>query len=277
MKKRSKVPGFSSCLMALVMLLSSPGLRPAAEAATIILRSGEKFTTSRVWKEGSTVKFYLHGIVVAVPGADVQRIVDAPGDPSRAKKDAVPPPETGFPNTGKGKPRPDGNSSGPDATKPRSGRKPAGKAPAGLKTGVLSSGIDRLPFRGLRWRMRPAALGSLVRVKTEDLYGAIVQYAWKDRPLRWAKVELDGLIFGFWRNQLYSITMWVYGMPRFKLLRQEAFARYGRVSPVKKGSRKYIWVGRQTDALLEFDRKLNTGIFWLRSRELDKIAKRLHP
>ncbi len=279
MIKLSQVQGCGLCLVILVILLGAIGLPSGSEAATVILRSGEKFTSPKVWKEGSTVKFYLHGIVVGVPGTDVQKIIDTPASSTlETKKDGSRPPVSSL-NANKKSTAATTRSLVPGPVASRSDQKQrlARKPHTAAKTTGPPSRIDHLPWPGLRWKMRPAALGKLVRVKTENLYGGIVQYAWQDKPLRWAKIELDGLTFGFWRNQLYCLTMWVYGPPRFKRLRQEAFARYGRVRSVKKGSPKYIWRGKQTDALLEFDHKLNTGIFWFRSRALDELAKRLQP
>lgn len=278
MKKTHSAGRFARCLIAMVLLSWILPACPGAEAATIILRSGEKFSTSRAWKEGSTVKFYLHGIVVGVPEDDVDRIVkDTPARPSlpqsggslpALKTDTLKPPRDisarskGFPD----------RSSGQAHDRTPLAQKHLRRTDAGEP-----AAIDHLPFEGMRWKMRPAALGRLEKIKTEDLYGGIVQYVWQDKPLCWDEVELDGLTFGFWRDRLYSITMWVYGWPRFQLMRRKVFARYGRIRPSRKDRPKYAWIGKQTDALLEFDRKLNTGIFWLRSRTLDQLAKKLYP
>ena len=47
--------------------------------------------------------------------------------------------------------------------------------------------------------------------------------------------------------------------------------------PSASGQERYVWEDSDTDRLLEFDKQLNTGIFWMRSRRLDVEIKRLYP
>jgi hypothetical protein len=38
-----------------------------------------------------------------------------------------------------------------------------------------------------------------------------------------------------------------------------------------------VWLEKGTDRLLEFDETSNTGILWMRSRELDRYVKQRYP
>ena len=91
-------------------------------------------------------------------------------------------------------------------------------------------------------------------------------------------VLLDGLVFGFWRNRLYSIMMWVEGEPGYRRLQKVVFDRYGEGQKSKNSKEQYVWVkDKTTDRLLEFDEQRNIGIFWMRSRELDAHIKQIYP
>ncbi len=249
------------------------------EAAMIILKSGEKFESDNIWHEGQVVKFNLHGIAVGVPETDVATIIYKPATKQRADDTTTAKDDNNQTAAARSVAPLNknnlSNQAGGRETSERVKKRQSGLAPPPGRN--LSFLIDQLPFRGLKWGMRPASLGKLVRIKTENLYGGIVQYSLPEKTPQWPRVKLEGLMFGFWRNRLYSITMWVYGKPKYLRLRQEVFGRYGKLRAMKKKSEKYAWVGGHTDALLEFDPAINTGIFWMRSRLLDQQAKRLYP
>jgi hypothetical protein len=127
--------------------------------------------------------------------------------------------------------------------------------------------------------MRPSDLPGLSKIKTETVYGGVDQYWQPDGPLLLGDTLLDGLMFGFWKNRLYTITMWVDGKPAYERLKRSVFKRYGRGEKGKKSDQdRYVWVrDKTTDRMLEFDAKRNIGIFWMRSRDLDAHIKSLYP
>jgi hypothetical protein len=89
---------------------------------------------------------------------------------------------------------------------------------------------------------------------------------------------LDGLVFGFWQNRLYSIMMWVEGRPAYNGLERVVLDRYGDGRKSKTHQARYVWVDdRTTDRMLEFDEQRNVGIFWMRSRDLDSHIKSVYP
>jgi hypothetical protein len=87
---------------------------------------------------------------------------------------------------------------------------------------------------------------------------------------------LDGRIYGFWRNRLYTITMWVEGPPAYRRLREAVFERYGPGRQNSDGRERFVWADPTTDRMLEYDEQLNTGLFWMRSRALDDEIKQLY-
>ena len=132
-------------------------------------------------------------------------------------------------------------------------------------------------FDGLAWQMKPHEIPGIKKLKTDPAYGGIDQYWRTDGNLSWGKTTLDGLIFGFWRDRLYSIMIWVNGKPAYGRLQQAAFQYYGQGHKNLQGLERYVWLDETTDRMLEFDPKSNTGIFWMRSRALDSQIKQLYP
>ena len=122
--------------------------------------------------------------------------------------------------------------------------------------------------------MRPTDLPGLSKIGTEEVYGGIDQYWQPDGPLSLGDVLLDGLVFGFWQDRLYSVMMWVDGKPGYKRLERVVFERYGKGEAGRNQQDRHVWVtDRTTDRLLEFDTERNIGIFWMRSRDLDTHIK----
>ena len=268
--------GLSVWVMASAWLMLS-----AAQADEVILTSGERFTSEKVWEEKGKIRFNMNGLVVSVDKADVASIIRHDG---AAPSIANPRPATLSPSPRRRQPVPTARSTAkPTRSAPSPPKQPA-SAPAqssiqksGQKSGNHQN-IKGIGFDGISWHMRPTDLPGLSKIKTEEIYGGIDQYWQPDGPLSLGDVLLDGLIFGFWRNRLYTIMMWVDGKPGYERLKRVIFQRYGPGQKGKSSQDRYVWVkDKTTDRLLEFDTERNIGIFWMRSRELDAHIKAQYP
>lgn len=136
------------------------------------------------------------------------------------------------------------------------------------QSAVSGTGLD-----GIRWQMHPADLQGIIKTSTEDLYGGIDQYQFAEDHPKFGRISLDGMLYGFWHNRLYSITCWIAGRPGYERLKAEVFDIYGKGRQNQAGLERFIWRDPTSDRFLEFDDQLNTGIFWMRSRELDSRIK----
>ena len=150
--------------------------------------------------------------------------------------------------------------------------KSSDRDPSARKPKVRGIGLD-----GLAWQMKPNEISGITKLNTDPSYGGIDQYGWPAGNLTLGDVLLDGLVFGFWQNRLYSIMCWVDGHPGYTRLQQAVFDRYGPGHKNKNGLERYVWLDDTTHRMLEFDSKLNTGIFWMRSSSLDRQIKQLYP
>ncbi len=249
----------------------------AAHADVVVLTSGEQFNSDKVWEEKGKIRFNMNGLVVSVIKSDVASIVrddasagerELPAIEARpAPQDRVQPPPVPQPSTTK--------QIEESAPAPRSFPPPDPPDPQKPQQTAKIKGIG---FSGIFWQMRPTDLPGLSKIETEDAYGGIDQYWQPDASLSLGGALLDGLVFGFWQDRLYTIMMWVDGKPGYRRLKQAVFQRYGPGEASKTQPDRFVWVkDRTTDRLLEFDTERNIGIFWMRSRDLDAHIKQQYP
>lgn len=240
---------------------------PTSHADEVVMITGEHFNTSKVWEENGKIRFNMHGLVVSVNKSDVASITGTGG--------AMPPqPHPGLSN--------------PPA--PQQGQNPRTEPPAEtqvsppplrrspVKKTNPKANIQGIGFNGISWHMRPTDLPGLTKIETEPDYGGIDQYWRPDGSMTLGDVLLDGLVFGFWRNRLYSIMLWVDGRSGYDGLERVVLDRYGNGKKSKTVENRYVWVDdKTTDRLLEFDEERNIGVFWMRSRDLDTHIKKIYP
>lgn len=284
-------------LSALVLLAPASAL-----ADWVILTSGEKFQTDRTWSEDGRLKFRLNGLVVSVPESDVAKVVT----PDTAADTAAPmaaAPSTLLPEVPATTPAPLSRKQRlqsalqlppPQTTQEGAGTKGAKptqptKAPRARekqKSETLDGGHPAAPdqpaatpfrgvFRNLAWGMRPTSIPGLLHSQTTPAYGGVDEFYHPDEVLQLGAAPLDGIVYGFWQNRLYTITVWADGRPRFEKLRQWVLDTYGPGQPSKTGAERQVWYGNGSDRLLEFDEALNTGIFWMRSEKLHARIKQM--
>jgi len=261
-----KVFALTSCLFAFGL-----GMLSVTRADEIVMRSGERFTSSEIWEETGKIRFNMQGLVVSVNKEDVADII----------RDQSP---TKSVSSGKAMSATDSRYRPQEAPPASTAR----RGPSGPNNDRLNSKYDRnsanrpmkgngIGISGLTWRIAPKQMEDLEKVKTDPAYGGIDQYWQPSRPLAFIGTPLDGLVYGFWQNQLYSVMMWVDGRIGYDRLKQTIFQYYGRGSQNDPSLERFVWDGAETQRMLEFDSRLNTGIFVMRSTVLDTQIKSQHP
>jgi hypothetical protein len=256
----------AAILFCMMVTIASPFVRGVV-ADEVILATGERFTSSKVWEEGDKVLFDMQGLIVNVNKKDVAAIVRGALQTQPSAAVAGP----SVPDRWTDAPAPSNSPS--DETPPP----PRTPADAKDKNHHSNPKIRGIGFDGLVWMMPPGDIAGIARIGTDPAYGGIDQYWRPDGNLTLGDVFLDGLVLGFWQNRLYTIMVWVNGKPAYNRLQSAVFERYGSGRRNVKGLERYIWIDGSTDRMLEFDPQRNTGIFWMRSRDLDQQVKRMYP
>ncbi|MFZ1985379.1 MAG: hypothetical protein WAU91_13255 [Desulfatitalea sp.] len=253
---------------------------PSGWADEVVMNTGERFTTSRVWEEGGKIRFNMQGLVVSVNKEEVAAVVRGAGvQPPAAQSDPVPhpkptpeiskldttvhPPKANTPAAPETQPLPLPHSTnGAGQSSP----------PAAHKATISGTGLE-----GVSWRMPPTALPGIEKVKTDPAYGGVEQYWRPGQGLQFGAAALDGWIYGFWQEQLYTIIMWANGRIGYDRMKREIFARYGQGVQRRPEAERFVWDDDQSQRMLEFDDQLKTGIFVMRSSEVDMLIKERYP
>ncbi|KJS33591.1 MAG: hypothetical protein VR64_02280 [Desulfatitalea sp. BRH_c12] len=252
----------------LVMLTLCP-----AQAVEIVMSSGERFTSSEVWEEDGQIRFNMQGLMVSVSKSEVAEMITEPATlPPLAYAEFA----ANENHAVSGHQQPSFRDMGTapiDA--PRNSARALPSRPSSSK--VKSAATLGIGLEGVSWRMPPQALPGLEKVKTDPAFGGIDQYRHPEQTLKLGEADLDGLVYGFWQNQLYSVMMWTKGRRGYERMKEEIFARYSQGMRKKPDIERYIWMEDKTQRMLEFDSTIQTGLFIMRSSELDAHIKERFP
>ena len=91
--------------------------------------------------------------------------------------------------------------------------------------------------------------------------------------LQIGEAELTNIIYSFWHDQLYTVTIWTQNYSNYEALRGAAFERFGEGSRRNEPIERYIWSDRLSDRMLEYVKEGKYGMLWMRSRDLDRKLK----
>ncbi len=86
-------------------------------------------------------------------------------------------------------------------------------------------------------------------------------------------MELQSIVYAFWHERLYTITLWTAGRSNYLALKDLVFSLFGPGTPSDRDRECYIWRDSETDRLLEYHPQDDTGTFWMRSRAIDRQYK----
>jgi hypothetical protein len=247
----------------------------SAVADDILLNTGERFTSEKIWEESDKIRFNMHGLVVSVDKADVVAVIrdNRPATPAVKPAEEPPPAPGGIeppPSSVPQKPAPVPQPlQGPKALARPEPANPERPGPPAGQPKVEGIGID-----GIHWQMKPSQIPGIEKHNTDPAFGGIDQYCTprgksqtgqclNRRPNLWILAE----------PALYHHDLGGRSTLLMNRLHQAVKERYGsgkekrhRAWSAMSGSKK------GTDRLLEFDETSNTGILWMRSRALDATS-----
>jgi hypothetical protein len=260
-------------LLLWLLLILSPAATVADE---IIMITGETFSSPKIWEEDGKIRFNMHGLIVSVEKSEVAQIIRNQESRQPTRKPTQPLSQAPIVRLSPQNPEPAIHAK-PLTSKPAYSPRPV--KPSHRKNQdqpMKTSTAVGIGLEGISWHLESSDLPDLKKIETDPMYGGIDQYYRENETMTLGPAVLDGKIYGFWRNRLYMITMWVEGPPAYARLRKAVFERYGRGRQNNDGLERYIWADPTTDRMLEFDEQLNTGLFWMRSSALDDKIKRLY-
>jgi hypothetical protein len=247
--------------LVLMLLLLVPAL---ILADVIQLRTGERIEVDAFWEKDGKIYFYYHGVKACVSKDEVR-------DMSARKSDLHRPSPRSVEST-----RVDHverKKTGRNLSEPNSPL-PAGTPP---QPRLASIAPDRMPipshstgFRDLHWGLEKAEINNLVALHTPSGLKNVKEYVRSQENLVWGDAELQSITYAFWKNKLYTLTIWTEGYQNYDALRKMALITFGTGRQSDLSRQKYIWSDEHSDRLLKYVQEDQAGMLWMRSKEIDR-------
>ena len=252
---------FNLTIAITVFLVLSPNF---TSADTVILKTGEAIEIEKCWEQGDKIFFNLHGLVLSVEKKNVQQIKRAKVDQNDSsqnsnKKKAI---LSKKHNEAKRK----NVLRNGKIQKPLSSRSPSAYNEA-LKPLHFNG------FRDLRWGQKAPSVEGLQKIDTQPDMDGIIEYFRPDDVLKIAEADLISIVYSFWYEKLYTVTIWAEGRDNYFALREEVFRQFGKGQKSDDHHERYIWSEEKTDRMLEYIEDGEFGLLWLRSKVLDRQRK----
>ena len=240
-------------------------LVPGALADTIVLKNGRELKVEKAWPEGDQLCFIFHGIKAGIPQSKVSRVETDSNDRNKSV-------------AGKNKTKDDlkgiaGKSSrvSPDRIL-NSARKDI-NASETVDPNETCSALRRDGFCDLQWERRLSSVDGLVKKQTVSDLDDVVEYVRPNDILKIGDATLESVIYAFWRDQLYTVTIWTKGYDNFTALREAVFNEFGPGIRNDLTRERYLWSDALSDIMLDYIPDGQFGMLWLRSKEMDRQCR----
>ena len=221
----------------------------------VLLKNGKILEVERAWQEGDQIWFVYQDMKASIPQSKVTRIESDSGDPENQINAEIQ--ESGAPSAQKTL----SNLNDRKAADHPSGRN---KTPLVLHEeglGDLKWGDKAANVKGLKIRYADSGLKD------------VVEYIRPHDALILGEATLTSVVYAFWRNQLYTITVWTRGHANYLALRKAAFEHFGDGIQVDRSGKEYLWSNDHSDVMLEYAEADQYGMLWMRCKELDRKYK----
>ncbi len=229
-----------SIYLLLILSLSLSISPPMCSADQVILKTGEKFNTRQRREKDGTIQLFSNGSLISVEKKTVEKIIE------------------------------DNNADKKDMNNHTAQKK-------GQRTPFGASGYGNTGLGNFTWGMHPTKIKGLEKIGTDPAYGGVDQYIKTDDITRYGRANLTRIVYEFWKNRLYTITIRADGFTAYKKLKKEAFRLFGNGEMIHGDTEKFIWHTGMTHRLLQYNFNTDTSLLWFRSRDLDTEVKRLYP
>ena len=122
-------------------------------------------------------------------------------------------------------------------------------------------------FRNMIWGQDFTTFSDLVYDSTDPSHGGIKYYTKKNEDLQIGSATAEKILYGFWRDKLFSVGVFVIGNLNWEGLKSAAFEKFG--SQPDSNLDSFYWSNNSTIITLDLG-KNNEGVGWLRSRDMVK-------
>jgi len=248
------------------VLLSLYFILPAALADTLHLKNGKAIKVEKSWQEDDQVWFIFHGMKASLPQSKVVRIEKGTANPAKPAR-----PE---------------NRNNPEikATQSQPAQKPL--MTQIIKTAGTATTPQQLPpsppnplilckdgLADMKWGAMRARVRGLEINQTDSGLKDVIEYVRPNDSLKLGGATLITVVYAFWRDQFYTVSIWTQGREDFKALRNTVFEHFGKGSRIDGSGEKYLWSNSSTDVMLKYTGDDQYGLLWMRGKKLDRKLK----
>ena len=101
----------------------------------------------------------------------------------------------------------------------------------------------------------------------------VTEYVRQQDSLQIGDAALTSAVYAFWRDQLYTVTLWTQGAENYKALLSRVFEQFGEGIQPDRSNQKYLWSDDTTDMMLTYSDESEQGMLWMRGKKLDRKFK----
>lgn len=235
---------------------------PAALADTVVLNNGRVLKVEKTWQEGDQLYVIFHGMKAGIPQSKIIRIESDSDDRNKTivRKDEN---KTDLQRMSR--------ESAEDVTRGH----PEDTAQIALNTSGKTIptescfALRKDGFCDLQWGRMVSGVDGLKKRQTISDLDDVVEYIRPKDFLKIGDAALQSVIYAFWRDQLYTVTIWTKGYSNYTALRDAVIKEFGpgiRNDPARE---RYLWSDALSDIMLQYIQDGRYGMLWLRSKEMD--------
>jgi hypothetical protein len=228
-----------------LLIISIPS---AAFAEILFLKSGKQVEVEKTWRKNDQIFFTYHGIEANISKSKVSRIDRTPEVRRKKAADLM------------------------KADQEATGDIALASNPESMPPKQISF-MREDGFRDLQWEINVNKVDGLEMKPGFSSEEEIIEYVRPADALQIGDAMLASITYTFWRNRLYTVTIWTVDENNYKALREAAFEQFGKGRQPDPATEKYLWSTVLTDVMLEYDEIGQLGMLWLRSAEMDRKQK----
>lgn len=251
-------------IMAAVLFLIFVPLTAGADI--VHLKNGKDLMVERAWQESDQVCFILQGLKASIPQSKVARIESTGDVPGKTAA----PGNNNSANIKESKPHPAGDMLTIKMDKAPKFVSAAQSQPLPKNKTLI---LCKDGFNGLKWGARLFSLKGLEQKTTDSGLHDVIEYVRPADVLKLGDADLTTVIYAFWKDQLYTVTIWTQGVANYSALRDAVFNQFGKGIQIEGAEERYLWSGDLSDVMLKYEDESQYGMLWMRSRDLERKLK----
>lgn len=221
---------------------------PTALADIVILKNGRELKVEKIWRKGDQTCVIFHGMKVVIPQSKISRIESSSDNLKTLPRES-----------GEDVPRGQSEKTAPMDL----------KASGSVTPTKLSAALRKDGFCDLQWGRKVSSVDGLKKKQTVSDLDDVIEYLRPKDLIQIGDTTLVSVNYAFWRDQLYTVTLWTKGYSNFTALRDVAFKKFGPGIRNDSARERYLWSDALSDIMLDYIQDGRYGMLWLRSKELD--------